>query len=808
MQKQSTRIKSVHTETGDGSHIIPILYRISNAVSTTHDLDHLFAEIHDILKTHIDATNFFIATIDEDEDRLQFPYYRDEVEPDYSAILNISNPKTTSFSLQVLRSGEPLLLKEAEIIEKGLKVVGAPAKVWLGVPLKLENQSIGVMAVQHYQNPDHYTQDDVRLMMSVSEQIALAIERKTNEKALQQSENIKTIFYKISKAVGSTRHLTELFSAIHDILKEFIDARNFLIALVDDQEDRLNFPYFEDEMDASPQTMVEISDWHKSSPTLEVLRSGKLLKLDKKTRLEAAEHGKFQHAQGSLAEIWIGVPLIVKDKVIGVMVMQDYRDAEHFSKEDTNILDSISKHVAVAIERKINEDALRASENINSILYRISNTASTTNDLDELYQSIHSILMEQIDATNFSIALINTEKDRLDFPYYKDEATPKPCEITNISDPATNSLTLHVVRTNRPLLETAQGLRKRGLLGIGARAQVWLGVPLRIRGQVIGAMVVQHHQNPDHYTEQDINLMVSVSETVASSIERIRAQEQLALNAHQAGMAEMAVSVLHNIGNAINSVNVRASLLKDKTLARELRSLIKIQAMMRSPEFFSGEPEARPALADALHQFLAATTAAIEQSNAELQEDIVFIRRGIEHIMEIITIQQRYAGLKGFEAKIDLNVLVEDALEMLNDSLSSRNVTVVRQLSPLPQLSLDKNRTIQILINVIKNAYESLDSMIPQAPREIIISTTFVDNGADGMVRLKVTDNGIGLDPDTLKEVFKFNFSTKGRGTGFGLHDAANYLKAQGGTVQLHSKGSGCGAQLAIELPTSGEVHQ
>jgi len=164
-----------------------MLTGISHAVSTTKDLDHLYRAIHDLLITHVDTPNFFIAIVDEIGDRLVFPYYEDE-EDEMGDIVNISDPETRSLTLDVIRSGEPLLLTREQIVSSERVAIGPVSAVWVGIPLTVKGTTIGAMAIQHYSNPHHFPTDAINIMTSVSEQVALAIERKMTEDALKESE--------------------------------------------------------------------------------------------------------------------------------------------------------------------------------------------------------------------------------------------------------------------------------------------------------------------------------------------------------------------------------------------------------------------------------------------------------------------------------------------------------------------------------------------------------------------------------------------------------------------------------------------
>ncbi len=167
----------------------------------------------------------------------------------------------------------------------------------------------------------------------------------------------------------------------------------------------------------------------------------------------------------------------------------------------------------------------KQGEAIAGILFHIANAINETRDLDELFQSIHAALRRHVQAPNFFIALVDEPGDRLDFAYFADERDARYSPVEHISDPTLKSPTLEVIRTGRQLHLHSGDIEARPVFG--ARPAAWLGTPLRSRGKVIGAMVVQHYEDSEFFSARDAELMVPVAEQVAVAIERKQGEEML-----------------------------------------------------------------------------------------------------------------------------------------------------------------------------------------------------------------------------------------------------------------------------------------
>lgn len=315
------------------------------------------------------------------------------------------------------------------------------------------------------------------------------------------------------------------------------------------------------------------------------------------------------------------------------------------------------------------------------------------------------------------------------------------------------------------------------------------------------AELKDYAENLERMVEEKTGELLRANEELSAAIKSLNeTREQLALSAHRAGMAEIAASVLHNIGNAINSINVRTYNLAERMLTREIQSLERIYDLLRSGKMLQ-TTEADKGDRESLLAFLSTIIEIIKKKNEDFRTDMEFLRKGLDHVMEIIALQQRYAGLRGLETRVDFNELIRDAAEMLQDSITQRQIRMEFQLNDLPLLLLDKNKLIQILINIFKNAYESIDMAPPENEKKILVSTSLVKEATDEFAEAVIADTGVGISPEEKDKVFQFSYSTKKRKTGFGLHDAANYITAQGGSVRLLSEGRNRGAHVVIRLP-------
>lgn len=291
---------------------------------------------------------------------------------------------------------------------------------------------------------------------------------------------------------------------------------------------------------------------------------------------------------------------------------------------------------------------------------------------------------------------------------------------------------------------------------------------------------------------------VTVAERLKTDLERT--QRNLMEASRTAGMAEVATGVLHNVGNVLTSLNVSANVIATSLHQSKAESLLKLSALLNEHtadlgEFVACDPKGRR-----VTDFMESLAKHSLDERERLLDELASLQQNIDHIKEIVSMQQAYATMVGVVEPLDPTVLMEDALRMNAGALVRHEVIVERAFQPVPHVLAEKAKVLQILINLIRNAKYAADEGRP-TQKTIILR---VEPGASpDRVRLIVEDNGIGIPAENLAKIFTHGFTTRASGHGFGLHSSITVARDMKGTLTAHSDGPGCGATFTLELPAA-----
>ena len=283
---------------------------------------------------------------------------------------------------------------------------------------------------------------------------------------------------------------------------------------------------------------------------------------------------------------------------------------------------------------------------------------------------------------------------------------------------------------------------------------------------------------------------------------RKNAEELKAINtrllesSRQAGMAEIATSVLHNIGNVLNSANVSTSLLSESISHSKVPNLSKAVAMMREHgqdlgKFFSEDEKGRR-----FPEYLATLAERLERQQNQDRQEIAALETNIAHIKAIVNMHQSYSSSAGILAPTSMAEMVDDAIRLNDAGLARHGVSVERDYSPAPPVMTDRHKVLLILVNLISNAKYALDQIEGDRQLRIAIRRT-----PDDRIQVAVSDRGVGIAHENLNKIFAHGFTTRKDGHGFGLHSSALAAKELHGSLLAESDGPGCGTTFTLELP-------
>jgi signal transduction histidine kinase len=279
-----------------------------------------------------------------------------------------------------------------------------------------------------------------------------------------------------------------------------------------------------------------------------------------------------------------------------------------------------------------------------------------------------------------------------------------------------------------------------------------------------------------------------------------------------AGMAEVATGVLHNVGNVLNSLNVSVAMISDQVRGSRVGGLHKSIALVDNfpgglAAFLSTEK------GKVLPSYLSSVAKRLAEENARMLDELAMVNRHVDHIKNIVAMQQSYARPTGLHEPVAIGALLDDALRMGEASFAKHGIEVIRDYEPGLSFVTDRHKLLQIMINLISNARHALkDHRVPPADsgaypladphplastHQLIVRVRRSPTG----VTIAIADTGVGIPAENLDKIFQHGFTTKRGGHGFGLHASANAARELGGSLRVMSEGPGRGATFTLELP-------
>jgi PAS domain S-box-containing protein len=495
------------------------------------------------------------------------------------------------------------------------------------------------------------------------------------------------------------------------------------------------------------------------------------------------DHYPLEQAAAWADGVWLRQPVVQND-------YQDLSDCKSYLEDHTQLLRHMSVPVIyqnqvrliVGVGNKASdygENDVRQLQLIANEVWRIIHRRQAENELRQALDRYHRLFMDTpvigllIDPGDG--ALVDANRMALDYYGYSHERITQ-MKISDINVLPRDQIILEMQRAKEQHRDYFL-FQHRLASGEIRDVEVYSG-PVQIQGKLLLHSIIR-----------------DITDRKRTEAESAALQKQLLDASRKAGMAEIAIGVLHNVGNVLNSINVTVSMLDARL--RTLRVLKLHQALQMLRNLLEPAPDTpAPNALPRLLNYLDTLAAYFNDEQHYLLKELRTASEHIEHANHIIQSQQAYALPHGANELVLLTRLLDDAVAM---TIADRHaIQVQRYYERLPPILTDKHKLLQIIINLMRNAKDAL-CMRPTAeePRQLTVHLWRKEQ----QVQIEVRDNGVGIAPEHLAQVFAFGFTTKIEGHGFGLHASANLATELGGRLSGHSAGLGQGAHFVLELP-------
>ncbi|TQV73034.1 EAL domain-containing protein [Aliikangiella marina] len=374
---------------------------------------------------------------------------------------------------------------------------------------------------------------------------------------------LEKALFQITECAVTTTSIEEYSKELHSIIKQLMYAKNFFVALYEQDQSLVNFVYIVDEYDTSISKEINTLSVEELRRTLTgyMLRTGKIQHLSKADVKRLGEKNVIDHV-GTDSYDWLGVPLKYKDEVMGGMVIQSYREDISYGKHEEAILQFVARQIALVLKSKQSERALldanlvleqrviertqdlkrinsalskevkerKKSQEIQAALFQISELVSTTESLREFYHSVHQVIKRLMYAENEYIAILNEDGNKIDFAYFVDQHDEQPGPRDFSGNPNSGGFTEKVLATGNTFLYHRND-DYYGVVG-SERCVSWLGVPLKDKHRVFGILAVQSYVDDVVYTRDDQVVLLTIGQQVANAILRKKDSDSL-IQAHE-----------------------------------------------------------------------------------------------------------------------------------------------------------------------------------------------------------------------------------------------------------------------------------
>jgi signal transduction histidine kinase len=741
------------------------IVRIAQALGYSVDLDSVLELVYTQIGRVLDSTNLYIALHNPDQCTLRFAFYVENGERLY---LDYEWPDSEGLTGVILRTGQSIVTDDylAECKRRGVKPGGKPGKAWMGMPLVSQDRVLGVMNVSSFDAQHSYTPDQARVFRAVADQVAAMLDKARLYETMQRRARQLEVLNEVGSVIGSSLELNVVLDLIMDKAVELLQAEAGSLLLLDQVAGDLVF-----HVTAGPRSANLVGARLPLGTGIvgRVAQRGVPI-LVEDVRQDERWHDVQDRQSGFVTRSVICVPMSARGRVVGVIELLNRSDGNPFGAEDRHMLTAFAAQAATCIENArlftLTDQALAARVEELSTMQRVDRELNATLD----YRRVMEVALDwALHATHADIGVVavvvGAEDEQQGLRFLANRGYPQQVVGDRAEElwPQDQGIIGRAVQSGESILvEDVQSDPE--YVAVVPRMAAQLCVPIRREDRVIGVIALESSQ-AGRMTQDGLEFVVRLADHAAIAIENSRLFE--AVQAANDAKTEFVSFVSHELQQPMTAIKGYTDLLA-KGVGGEIN--------------------------ETQRSFLEVVQVNVERLSA-LVRDLLDVSR-IE------------AGRLRLElGPVAIRDVVAEAVRGAEEQVKKREQHLEIDLpDTLPPVHADRGRLVQILANLLSNAYK----YTPEGG-SIRVSAALSDgpDGAEaGFVCCSVADTGIGVSEEDQRQLFSKYFRADHPqvrsvpGTGLGLVITKSLVELQGGQIWVHSQ-PGEGSTFAFTVPVT-----
>jgi signal transduction histidine kinase/CheY-like chemotaxis protein len=775
-------------ETEQRTAELALINSVQEGLAKELDIQAIYELVGKRIRDVFNAQVVIIATLNQETKTEHFKY---AIEKDEKFYL-VSRPYD-KLRKYLIETKEKIVINkdfEGAAIRFGMNVVPGTEhpKSLLFVPLIIGDKVKSYVSLQNVDKENAFSDSDVRLLETLANSMSVALENarlfdETNRllKETEQRTGELAVINNVQEGLVREMDTQAIYDLVGNRIRDLFDTSSVIIRTFDHAAGLEYWRYVIEKNEriySEPRPFI----WANK----QLITSKEPLLINKDYLGTAKKYGGMGVSKGQPPKSALFVPMIVGDVVRGSVSLQNIDRENAFSESDLRLLTTLTNSMSVAIENArlfdetthlLSEAKQRATElgTVNSI----SKALASQLNPDELIELVGNQMKDLFNANIVYLALLNPKTKIIYFPYqYGDDMTPMKLG---------EGLTSNIIVNGEPLLINKDVQELRALLGVqrvGIPAASYLGVPIPVGDEIIGVLSVQSTEHENRFDENDMRLLSTIASSVGVALRNAKLFEEV----KQAKLEAEAASKVAEKANEAKSAFL-------STVSHELRT--PLTSVLGFTKII------RKRLEEKIFPAIDKTDAKNEKTIHQISENLsVVIAEGerLTHLInDVLDLAKIEAGKMEWNMeKVSMEEVAERAMAATTSLFDQKALVLEKNIQPgLPDISGDRDKLIQVIINLISNAVKFTD-------KGVVKCSIYRKN--DELV-VDITDTGIGIAPEDHAAVFEQfkqvggdTLTDKPKGTGLGLPICKEIVEHHGGRIWLQSE-VGKGSTFSFALP-------